>query len=180
MNTKPNISYEITSFNPLLGTHLTYDDANFKSLTGLRNTVPLPPAPNTQRTLKRFLNIDSSELGLENSEPVKIEIGQINFFINNFLQCPKHIYLLLRKKYGNSTNFSPLFDLNTPMIITELNEEVYNEKKYANIKWRELNQKDIVVDTNFHQIWPKKTGKTPPALTSFFSQKFRGLLYPQR
>ena len=178
------VTYKLTMFDPFLGAPFVCRNAKLNSVAALRTSIQKQTAPNTQFIVSRIINVvdgnyvkdtDTKHPYTEflDGKPIRMREpgGQFNFFVSNNIQYPRDIHALLLKKYGKSYDFSPLFDLNTPMIITNITEEICGNKKYANVNWRALNNEDVVVNKNMHQIWPDTTGRCPADLIALLKRK---------
>ena len=187
MKLEPVITYELSSYDPSFGSTVIHTDVNFDSITALQKSAPLQFGPNTQITIKRFINVVDADYApteietkflprndLLNGKPVKIKEdgGRIYFFIADKLQFIDDIYKMLNDEYGKFLYmpWKPI-PLNKPCVVTQIKKNGLSTHRIYTVDYRSLDQNDIIVDKKFNQIWPKKTNMPPIALIELLNKK---------
>lgn len=114
---------------------------------------------------------------------IRAEIAgeRLDLIVSDKLYYPEDIRKILLKKYKSHCNFDSVpHDEGRPIRFFEvINHQLigmpmpkFNDGRYIlrSVRCFPLMDKDIVVDENFNQIWPKKTGKMPDELTSLMAK----------
>jgi len=110
---------------------------------------------------------------------VNVADEKLNLVMANKLIYPKDVRKILKKEYNSTFDLSE-YKLDEKVPVKSFNVSEKDVKGAAGYSWQtlytlhnvsceQLQPNDIVIDRNLNQIWLKKTGKVPTALTEMLS-----------
>ena len=126
--------------------------------------------------ISRFFIDRKTEFKTAEFEPERVKV-----FVVDKLWYPNNVREFLMKNYGSILDFNPK-SKTKPICDFHVSEYdgpiATNQKtrqpvscKVKTVHYRTVEKGDIFVDNNLNQIWPKKTGKMPVALTNLLAKK---------
>ena len=147
-----------------------YDLVIPRTVTLNRSVDVVKPQKKSPNRFATFSDNDKNTLNISNES--------VRFIVANKITVAADIQKYLKEKYNETMSF-PVKE-NEPIVLDYVEEKhltgmrVNNKETHyvlREIHWHCLGDKDIVVNKELQQIWPKKTGKMPQILVKFLKTK---------
>ena len=161
-------------------------DGQIWGLQGLKKTINEFDEPIMVKIYRNVKVMDAEAISVRrNNSEINIATfpdKHLEFIVSDKLMYPHDVRVLLKEKYGNALNWQDKkLDDNIPVLYSVDMTRQYGLRdkhghetiqKFYDVNWRNLTDKDIVLNKNFSQVWPKKP-KQPSQLVvleNFFAK----------
>lgn len=174
------------------------EHTSFKTLSELKNEIKngkdYYKMPYELRVLRTVQVVDKMPTNMNNLfgiktispaqyKPVVIGQQEVNLIVADKLMYPNDVRTMLMEKYGSLLNFDNCIGTEVKPVffggVSKQEQYGLRDSKTGapttytlrTVNCRYLNDQDIVMNTNFEQIWPIKSHNIPHALAELLARK---------